>query len=66
MRKFEEFKQDCIDMVLECYEETIDESKCGQALAECDYFTDLAQVMIDWEFWEFEDAIDYARKVEEE
>jgi hypothetical protein len=66
MKNFEEFKQECIEMVLECFDENLEDCKMAQQLNECDYFTDLAQVMIDWEYWEFEDAISYARKVEEE
>tara|TARA_R110000772_G_scaffold10544_13_gene33658 strand:+ start:809 stop:1042 length:234 start_codon:yes stop_codon:yes gene_type:complete len=74
MRTFKEFKQDCIDMVNECFEEECwyDEANdveraepidCQMAveLKACDDFVELAKVMVEWEYWEMSDAIEYSK-----
>ena len=74
MRTFKEFKQDCINMVNECFEEECwyDEANdveraepinCQMAveLKACDDFVELAKVMVEWEYWEMSDAIEYSK-----
>ena len=68
--KFEDYKNDCIKMVNECFEEECwyDEANdveraepidCQMAveLKACDDFVELAKVMVRYEFWETEDVI---------
>ena len=61
MRTFKEFKQDCIDMVLECFDENFNDCKMAQELSQCDVFSELGQVMVEWEYWEMSDAIEYSK-----
>ncbi len=61
MENFETFKNDCIEMVIECYDEDFNDNQCAQEISKCNTFSDLAKVMIDWEFWEMEDAIEKAQ-----
>ena len=72
--KFEDFKNDCIEMVNECHEEECwydyendveraEPIDCEVAveIKACDDFTELAKVMIRWEFWEMEDVIEKSK-----
>ena len=74
MTEFEKFKNDCVVMVNDCYEEECwyDEEndiernepidcKCAIQIKQCNTFDELAEVMIAWEFWEIEDAIEKAQ-----
>ena len=65
MRKFKEFKESCIEMVLDCHNEDFNDCEMAQELSNKDSFTELAKVMVEWEYWEMEDALSYGRSVEE-
>ena len=58
MRTFEEFKQDVVENFQEnypWYEGEIPRMK------ECVAFNELAEILVDIEFWEMSDAIDYGK-----
>tara|TARA_B110000503_G_scaffold31962_1_gene51823 strand:- start:1022 stop:1294 length:273 start_codon:yes stop_codon:yes gene_type:complete len=72
--KFEDYKEECIEMINECFEEECwyDEANdvertepidCQMAveLKACDDFVELAKVMVEWEYWEMEDVIEKSK-----
>ncbi len=58
--EFKEFKNECIEMIIECFDEDFNDCKMAQEVSKSNTFDELAKVMIDWEFWETEDAIEKA------
>jgi hypothetical protein len=49
---FKDYLKDCIKMVVECFDEDINDCEMAQQLKECSNYEQLADVMISWEFWE--------------
>ena len=63
-QNFNDYKQSCIKMVIECYDEPIDECDMAQELLQCTDYNELADVMIRYEMWETADAIENSVHVE--
>ena len=49
---FKDYLKDCIKMVVECFDEDINDCEMALELKECSNYEHLADVMISWEFWE--------------
>jgi hypothetical protein len=58
--EFEKFKNECVEMIIECFDEDFNDCKMAQEVSKSNTFSKLAKVMIAWEFWEMEDAIEKA------
>lgn len=71
MREFNEFKQSIIESFTEMDNENfLDEgeylwTELIEQLKDVSNFTEVSKILVDWEYWEYSDAIYYGRGVTE-